>query len=85
MITARLNVRTESMKLSRSVIKASKPDNSGSQGLRIIGLAGYDSARFLVKYDGKIETFISTLDDMLSRIQAATKTLRDNKIEHGVT
>jgi hypothetical protein len=41
-----------------------------------MGLAGYDSARFLVEYDGKIETFISTLDDVFSRIQAATKTLR---------
>lgn len=76
MIRARLNVRTESMKLSRSVIKAARPENSGLKELRIIGLAGYDSARFLVEYNGKIETFISTLDDMLSRIQAATETLR---------
>jgi len=85
MIRARLNVRTESMKLSRSVIKVSRPDNSGLQGLRITGLAGYESARFLVEYDGKIETFISTLDGMLSRIQAATKSLRTITQEHGVT
>ena len=85
MIRARLNVRTESMKLSRSVIKASRPDNSGLQELRITWLAGYESARFLVEYDGKIETFISTLDGMLSRIQAATKTLKTITQEHGVT
>lgn len=75
MIRARLNIQTGSMKLSRSIVSAVKPDNTEMKGLRIRELAGSDSARFLVEYEGKIETFISTLDDMLACIQAATGTL----------
>jgi hypothetical protein len=53
-------------------------------GLRIAaGKSPTDYACFLVEYDGKIETFISTLDDLLACVQAAAGTLRalDRNVE----
>lgn len=76
MIKARLKVRTGDLKTSQSVVRAIKPDNLGMKGLRTKERANPDSAQFLMEYEGKIETFISTLDDMLVCIQAASGTLK---------
>lgn len=75
MIKARLRVQTGNLKTSQSIVRAIRPDNLGMKGLRIREKADPNSAQFLVEYEGKIETFISTLDDILVCIQAASGTL----------
>jgi len=80
MIRARLEIATSSKKVSQSLVKAVEPDNLHMKGLRVDGRATSGSAEFLMVCDGKIETFISTLDDMLACLQAARGTLnRINK------
>jgi hypothetical protein len=43
--------------------------------LRIRSRATRNGAFFSIAYDGRIETFISTLDDLLRCVQAADATL----------
>ena len=76
MIKARLKVLSPNKQFSESLIIAVKPDNLMMKGLHVNGNATSNWAKFLVEYEGKIETFISTLDDMLACLQAAKGTLR---------
>ena len=75
MIRATLKVRTQDRKMSQSLIRAVEPDNLGMKGLEIRGRAGLSAAEFRMVCHGKIETFISTLDDLLACLQAARGTL----------
>lgn len=75
MIRARLKIATSSKKVSQSLVRAVEPDNLKMKGLRVDGRATPASAEFLMVCDGKIETFISTLDDMLACLLAAKGTL----------
>ena len=75
MIKARLKIATSSKKVSQSLVRAVKPDNLEMKGLRVDGRATPTSAEFSIVCDGKIETFIFTLDDMLVCLQAARGTL----------
>jgi hypothetical protein len=45
------------------------------KGLVVKGHASVREASFTISFDGRIETFISTLDDLLRCIQAASATL----------
>ncbi len=75
MIRARLKVLTSDRKMALSIVKAVAPDNFNMGGLHVGTGTEVDSAQFIMSFGGKIETFISTLDDMLACIQAATRTL----------
>ncbi len=78
MIRARLRLDAANLKITRSLIQAVEPDNLRMKGLRVIGKASPNFVQFRMMFQGKIETFISTLDDMLACLQVAEKTL--NKI-----
>jgi len=55
-------------------MKALEPDNQVPQ-LKIVGEAKSSYLEFVMKFNGKVETFISTLDDMLRCLQVAMETL----------
>ena len=61
--------------MSRSIVDCVKPDNANMKDLTITTRATRNSASLSVVYAGRIETFISTLDDLLRCIQAAKATL----------
>ena len=60
--------------MSLSLLKSIEPDNRISQ-LSIVGHATHTSLDLDVKLDGSVETFISTLDDLLRCLQVAMGTL----------
>ncbi len=74
MIRAELRLGTPSARSSESLVQAVEPDNK-MPGLTIAGWATPYGATFHVVFDGKIETFISTLDDLIQCLQAAEGTL----------
>jgi len=51
-------------------------------GLNINGWALGREVTFKISFDGKIETFISTLDDLIQCIEAAEGTLNSVYEEH---
>ncbi len=75
MIKAKIIIQTPSQRVSRSIVKCVEPDNMRMKGLLITSRASPDSALFQIKCEGRIETFISTLDDLLRCVQAANATL----------
>jgi len=81
LIRARLRLRTRSTKASESLVRAVEPDNE-MPGLNINGWALGREVTFKISFDGKIETFISTLDDLIQCLQAAEGTLNSVSEEH---
>ncbi len=84
MITATVKVKVSDAAMARSLIKSVEPDNVNMKGLTVNGRASAKRASFNISYNGKIETFISTLEDMLRCIQAAEGILQKitkNKME----
>ncbi len=61
--------------MAQSIVKCVKPDNGKMKGLTIKSRAMPDSALFHIRHSGGIETFISTVDDLLGCIRAANATL----------
>jgi hypothetical protein len=61
--------------MAKSIIECVEPDNAKMKGLTITSRAKPTIASFHISYTGRIETFISTLDDLLRCIQAANATL----------
>ena len=61
--------------MAESIVKSIEPDNVGMEGLRIEPRISKENAYFTITQSGRIETFISTLDDVLRCIQAARSTL----------
>ncbi len=76
MIRATVTVRVSDQQTKRSLIRSLQPDNVRMKGLAITAQALRSRAAFYISYDGRIETFISTLEDMLRCIQAAEGTLQ---------
>ncbi len=74
MIRAKLRLGTPSVRASESLVRSVEADNA-MPGLTIAGRAARWDATFKVLFDGKIETFISTLDDLVQCLQAAEGTL----------
>ena len=74
MIRAKLKLNVQNHELASSLMRAVEPDNQLPH-LRIIGTTKSDFLTFRLEFDGGIETFISTLDDMLRCLQAAMETL----------
>ncbi len=75
MITAQIKISTPNKATSRSLVASVQPDNLNMTGLKVKGKALERTASFSVEFDGKIETFIFTLDDLLRCLQAAKETL----------
>ena len=61
--------------VASSLVRAVGPDNLNMQGLTVKTKATARAAIFDVVFNGKIETFISTLDDLLRCLQAAKGTI----------
>ncbi len=61
--------------MAQSIVQSIEPDNVGIEGLKIEPRISKENAYFTITHSGKIETFISTLDDVLRCIQAANATL----------
>jgi hypothetical protein len=61
--------------MAQSIVQSIEPDNVGMEGLKIEPRISKENAYFIITHSGKIETFISTLDDVLRCIQAARATL----------
>jgi hypothetical protein len=75
MIRAQLTFTVPSHRMADSLIKAVEPDNREMAGLKIVGTAARSYVVFELQYGGGVETFISTLDDMLRCLQVARETL----------
>ncbi len=76
MIKATVTVKVSNPQTARSIIGSIQPDNEKMKGLTVTATASHNRASFHISHDGKIETFISTLEDMLRCIQAAEGTLQ---------
>ena len=74
MIRAKLTVAVQNHEVARSMMKAVEPDNQLAH-LNIVGNVECRSLTFGLEFDGRVETFISTLDDMLRCLQAGMETL----------
>ncbi|HEX9196903.1 MAG TPA: KEOPS complex subunit Pcc1 [Candidatus Bathyarchaeia archaeon] len=68
-------MRSRSRAMSKSIVKSLEPDNAEMKGLNILTRAAANYVTFSIVFDGRIETFISTLDDLLRCVQAADATL----------
>ncbi len=75
MIKARIRIRVTSRDMAASITQSIEPDNIGMKDLRIEPRISAKNAYFTITHSGKIETFISTLDDVLRCVQAARSTL----------
>lgn len=75
MIKARIMVRVSSFRVSKSLVQSIRPDNLRVRGLKITSRALPRVACFNISCEGRIETFISTLEDLLRCVQAAKGTL----------
>lgn len=75
MIKARLRLRVSSLAVSRSLARSVTPDNVGMKGLTVESRTSPSAVKYIIRHDGKIETFISSMEDMLRCIQAASVTL----------
>jgi len=75
MIKARIRINVPSRDMAASIVQSIEPDNVGMKDLRIESRISAKNAYFTITHSGKIETFISTLDDVLRCIQAARSTL----------
>jgi len=74
-IRAQIKIATPNKMTSRSLVASVQPDNLNMKSLVVKGKALDRSASFSLEFGGKIETFISTLDDLLRCLQAAKETL----------
>lgn len=75
MIKARVRIGVPGRDIAASIVQSIEPDNVGMKDLTIDSRVSVKNAYFTITHSGKIETFISTLDDVLRCIQAARSTL----------
>jgi hypothetical protein len=75
MIKARIRISVTGRDMAKSIVQSVQPDNVGMEGLKVESRTSTENAFFTITQSGKIETFISTLDDILRCIQAARSTL----------
>ena len=74
MIRAKLSLPVATYEISRSLLKSVEPDNRIPQ-LSVTGQAKPKSLELDLELDGSVETFISTLDDLLRCLKVAMETL----------
>ena len=77
MIRGIVSVRVSNRETARSIIGSMQPDNGNLKGLQVTARALHNRASFYISHAGRIETFISTMEDMLRCIQAAEGTLQE--------
>ena len=75
MIEARIRIQSSDQHSAKSIVGCVEPDNVKMKGLTITSRATTNNALFHIRHTGGIETFISTLDDLLGCVQAANATL----------
>jgi hypothetical protein len=74
---AEVTVEMRSKKLSEAIAESLSPDNQNvPKGLKVKTSAQGKRVISTVACNKKIETFLATLDDLLSCLQTAEKTLR---------
>ena len=76
MIKAKIRIAADSQQMSKSIIRSVDPDNAGLKGLKVKSRATQKNAFLSMSFDGSVETFISSLDDLLRCIQVARATLK---------
>lgn len=75
-LKAEIEITYEDPRAAKSIAAAVSPDNlNPPKGLSVETEAVGSSVRSSITCDKKIETFISTIDDLLSAIQSAERTL----------
>ena len=73
-----IQIRYNDEKTARAIQRAITPDNIGApEGMHIMALVDENVLEIEVFSDRSIGSLVSTLDDLLSCIQAAEKTLED--------
>ncbi len=75
MIKARIRIHVTSRDMAAAIAQSIEPDSVGMEGLKIEPSISAKNVYFTITHSGKIETFISTLDDVLRCVQAARSTL----------
>ena len=76
--STQIQIRYSDEKTARSIQRAITPDNIGApEGMHIMALVDENVLEIEVFSDRSIGSLVSTLDDLLSCIQAAEKTLED--------
>lgn len=80
MFEAKISIRYGSEKIARSVLKAITPENkTAPEGVSVETTIREPEVVTDIKCERSLETFISTIDDLLSAIQLAEKTLSELK------
>jgi len=75
---AKIVLRYETPRLAETVAKAISPDNVFTPtGLTVKTYRKGNAVITLIECRGKLETFISTINDLLSCIQVAGKSVKD--------
>ena len=73
-----IKIKYEDEKKARAVQKAITPDNIGApEGMHIMTLVDGRTLEIDVQSDRSVGSLVSTLDDLLSCVQAAEKTLEE--------
>jgi hypothetical protein len=75
MMEALLRLSGVNQTISTAIVRAVEPDDRKMDGLAISSRVDRGSVTFKLVYAGRIETFISTLDDLLRCVHAAKETL----------
>ena len=76
--STQIQIRYNDEKTARAIQRAITPDNIGApEGMHIMALVDENVLEIEVFSDRSIGSLVSTLDDLLSCIQAAEKTLED--------
>ena len=75
---AEITMIYEDNNTATAVAKAVSPDNlDAPQGLMVDTIATESSVKSIIQCNKTIKTFIATIDDLLSAIQSAEKTLTE--------
>lgn len=76
--STRISIRYKDNQTARAIQKSITPDNLGApDGMHIIAIVNKNTLEIEIVSDRSIGSLVSTLDDLLSCIQAAEKTLEE--------
>lgn len=74
---ATIKLEYDDAKTAQSIAKAVSPDNlKAPPGLEVLTETNGNQVLTKISLDGKLATFIATIDDLLESISTAEKTLR---------
>lgn len=79
-MSVKIKIECEDEEMAEALAKAVSPDNlEAPAGMEIVSKS--DEKMFITQVDfrGRIQTLVATLDDLLSCLQAAEKTLKGAK------